>query len=286
VGEGEGEGEGEGGDTCGLGAVASQLPVASGGNAYGSDTAIDRVRAERFTSNGDPIGKVRWWGVHVNDSLTASCEPVTNDFQVTFYDAISGTPGAVVRQETVIPVVTETAIATAGGYIVSMFEAPLAAPLDLAEGWIAIDGTGTANCRFFWQTGAGPQPEAHYEFSVMNGNGEVAGNLSYCLQAAQDGVQSADRDGNFVISLSELLRVIQFYNSLGYHCADAPGDTEDGFVPGAGANQSCLPYDTDYSPQDWVITLSELLRVIQFYNSLGYNYCPEEGTEDGFCPGL
>jgi hypothetical protein len=82
-----------------------------------------------------------------------------------------------------------------------------------------------------------------------------------------------------------LLRVIQFYNSLGYHCAESPDDTEDGFVPGPGLDQGCVPYDTDYNPQDWVISLSELLRIIQFYNSLGYNYCPDDGTEDGFCPG-
>jgi len=99
-------------------------------------------------------------------------------------------------------------------------------------------------------------------------------------------VQSADKDGDFVITLSELLRVIQFYNSGGLHCADNPGDTEDGFVPGPGVNQTCTPYDTDYNPQNWVISLSELLRIIQFYNSGGYNYCPLLTTEDGFCAGL
>ncbi len=105
-------------------------------------------------------------------------------------------------------------------------------------------------------------------------------------EGSEDGIQTSDQNNDFVISLSELLRVIQFYNSLAYHCADNPGDTEDGYVPGIGANQSCSPYDTDYNPQNWVINLSELLRVIQFYNSLGYRYCPLDGTEDGFCPGL
>ena len=47
-----------------------------------------------------------------------------------------------------------------------------------------------------------------------------------------------------------------------------------------------IPYGTDYNPQDWVISLSELLRIIQFYNSLGYHFCPTSGTEDGFCPGV
>ena len=93
-------------------------------------------------------------------------------------------------------------------------------------------------------------------------------------------------DGDFVINLDELLRVIQFYNSLGYHCANVGEESEDGYIAGPGENVSCSPYDTDYAPQDWVISLDELLRVIQFYNSLGYHYCPEDSTEDGFCPGL
>jgi len=82
--------------------------------------------------------------------------------------------------------------------------------------------------------------------------------------------------------------VIQFYNSGGFHCAENPGDTEDGFVPGSGLNTGCCPHDSDYAPSgpDWQIKLTELLRVIQFYNSGGYHYCPEEGSEDGYCPGL
>jgi hypothetical protein len=55
--------------------------------------------------------------------------------------------------------------------------------------------------------------------------------------------------------------------------------------PGSGIDQTCAPYDTDYSPQDWVISLSELLRIIQYYNVGGYTYCPTSGTEDGYCPG-
>ncbi len=94
---------------------------------------------------------------------------------------------------------------------------------------------------------------------------------------------TADQDGNFVISLSELLRVIQFYNSLGLHCE---AGTEDGFAPGPVGDQTCAPHSTDYAPQDWGISLSELLRLIQFYNALGYRACPGEGSEDGFCPGL
>jgi len=74
--------------------------------------------------------------------------------------------------------------------------------------------------------------------------------------------------------------VIQFYNSDGFHC-DA--GTEDGYAPGPG-DQSCAPHSSDYFPRNWRIELTELLRLIQFFNIGGYRDCPVEGTEDGFCP--
>jgi len=58
-------------------------------------------------------------------------------------------------------------------------------------------------------------------------------------------------------------------------------------VPGAGANHACAPHASDYDGgASWTIMLTELLRLIQFYNSGGYHACPGEGTEDGYCPGL
>jgi hypothetical protein len=91
---------------------------------------------------------------------------------------------------------------------------------------------------------------------------------------------AADLDGDQEFSLSELLRVIQFFNAGGIACQC---DTEDNFAPGTG-DTLCSPHSSDYNPQDWSIDLNELLRAIQFYNVGGYTYCPESGTEDGFCP--
>ncbi len=90
---------------------------------------------------------------------------------------------------------------------------------------------------------------------------------------------AADTNRDDAIDLSELLRVIQFFNSNGLHCA---AGTEDGYDPGPG-DATCTPHSSDYNPQDWHIDLSELLRVIQFFNSAGYHVCAE--GEDGFCPG-
>jgi hypothetical protein len=93
-------------------------------------------------------------------------------------------------------------------------------------------------------------------------------------------VHSGDRDGDGRITLSELLRTIQFYNLSGYHCNS---ESEDGFAPSVDASAQACPYHSaDYNPQDWRIALPELLRVIQIYNTGSYYPCGI--GEDGFCP--
>lgn len=99
--------------------------------------------------------------------------------------------------------------------------------------------------------------------------------------APATGDHSADQDGNGAISLSELLRVIQLFSLNALHCE---AGTEDGYAPGPGDTGSCRPHSSDYNPQDWKISLSELLRLIQFYSTGGYYACPGEETEDGYCP--
>lgn len=115
------------------------------------------------------------------------------------------------------------------------------------------------------------------------------GNLSLIVEGNSEAEESdshaADQDTDNVISLSELLRVIQFYNSTGLSCADPPASTEDGYQPGPG-DTTCAPHSSDYAAQDWTINLSELLRLIQFFNTGGYVWCPDEvpATEDSYCP--
>jgi hypothetical protein len=101
------------------------------------------------------------------------------------------------------------------------------------------------------------------------------------------------------INLSELLRVIQFYNysSGTYHC-DISG--EDGYMPGYGTNKDCMFHSSDYTHEvkspgkrtlnivgpDWTIDLDELLRVIQLYKYTCYQI--DSSSADGFkavtCP--
>ena len=46
---------------------------------------------------------------------------------------------------------------------------------------------------------------------------------------------------------------------------------------------SCRPHAGDYNPCDWQIGLSELLRLVLFFNAKCYYADP--GTEDGYAPG-
>ncbi len=107
------------------------------------------------------------------------------------------------------------------------------------------------------------------------------GAYEYWAGCMESGCHGSDQNHDGVIQLGEILRVIQFFNSQGLHCAETPASTEDGYVPGPGANHACMPHSSDYNPQDWSINLSELLRLIQLYNSSGYHLCA--GSEDGFC---
>lgn len=97
---------------------------------------------------------------------------------------------------------------------------------------------------------------------------------------------SADSNGNGFIELTELLRVIQLYNSGSYFCDMSPS-SEDGYgVIISGVNfgdPGCSPHTSDYLAPMGEIGLSELLRLIQFFNLEGVQACPEAQTEDGFC---
>jgi hypothetical protein len=97
---------------------------------------------------------------------------------------------------------------------------------------------------------------------------------------------NADQDDDFVLSLTELLRVVQFFTLGSYSCPLNPVFTEDGFFAGSQGTQLCAPHDSDFSgTADYAIDLNELLRLIQLYNAGTYHSCGDPGSDDGFCAG-
>ena len=54
-------------------------------------------------------------------------------------------------------------------------------------------------------------------------------------------------DPQYEIDLSEILRFVQFFNSDGYHCAQAGDPTDEGYRPGPGDQESCRPHVGDFN---------------------------------------
>jgi hypothetical protein len=155
-------------------------------------------------------------------------------------------------------------------------------PEGIAEGEGMAEGEGTPEGEGQPEGSTEGIPEGQPE-GVVEGEGQPEGLTEG--EGPPATVHTADQNGDGVINLTELLRVIQFFNIRGFHCVTPPETSEDGFLPGAGGNQSCAAHASDYAPQNWQISLTELLRMIQFFNIRAYHACPDQGTEDGYCPG-
>ena len=91
---------------------------------------------------------------------------------------------------------------------------------------------------------------------------------------------AADTQEDFwEIDIDELYRVVDdLYDNEDYQISNS---TDDGYAPGTGYYAG-YKHHTDYNPANWAITLTEILRLIQFYNSAGYEVDPN--GEDGFAP--
>ena len=91
---------------------------------------------------------------------------------------------------------------------------------------------------------------------------------------------SADYNKDWKIDWDELWRVIDYYRK-GYH---PDPTTIDGFAPGyvdPSTIKNKVYHSSDYIQKDYKINLSELLRLIQIYNSKD-GYRSDSKSEDGF----
>ena len=118
------------------------------------------------------------------------------------------------------------------------------------------------------------------------------------LAVSQVTTHSADADRNFRISLVELTRVIQIYNTRNgtnrTGCYAVQAGTEDGFgvdaARAASATVTLGAYHSADSDHNGKISLFELTRVIELYNyrtgtTRTGQYHIALGSEDGFEPG-
>ena len=118
------------------------------------------------------------------------------------------------------------------------------------------------------------------------------------LSVASTIAHSADTDKNFRISLLELTRVIELYNTrngtirTGAYVVQI--GSEDGFAPDPSRASNAMVTLTQYHSADedrrGMISLLELTRVIELYNyrsgtTRTGQYHTQVGTEDDYAPG-
>ncbi|WP_221029575.1 immunoglobulin domain-containing protein [Actomonas aquatica] len=209
---------------------------------------------------------------------------------------------------------------------VTSLQMPVLLPAEVGgEAWSYVSGSGAqffpgGEASLFASWSGGGLPQSAFDFSyTLNVPSAAAGdyeltawfNIGVAGETLQDMVtpdplmltkmpatHSADSDANFELSLSELLRVIELYNTrLGTartgRYVPAEG-TEDGFASdpttAAGTPPAFTTFHSADSNRDGELSLSELLRVIELYNTRDgttrtgrYHVSP--GTEDGFAAG-
>ena len=122
------------------------------------------------------------------------------------------------------------------------------------------------------------------QFDIADANNDNLLSVAELLEQTGGGIlMSADMNGDFLLTLSELLRLIQLYNAGRYYCAASAGASEDGYQVAAPASEpDCVPHSADRDGGK-AVSLSELLRSVQFFNLGGYFYCGDQSPEDGFC---
>ncbi len=199
----------------------------------------------------------------------------------------------------------------------------------IPEGWVlAAETASTASTRpapaqgslLEWSWTSSPPSPLEFSYTLRtSAANSTAGALSALVSANVTGVNgtpselvtpdplslpppshSADTNGDFRLSLSELTRVIELYNTrngtvrTGAY-AVATVASEDGFAPAPGRNLneavSLSRYHSADTPgSDGQISLLELTRVIELYNfrsgtARTGQYHVESGTADGFAVG-
>jgi len=250
---------------------------------------------EYFSGTSELTSGIVFWGAEATSVDPCLRDP--SNFAIRFHADSAGTPGALIAERFATIEGVFTGILESGIYPLYRYEILFDEPVFATDAWVSVQGVDDTMCHFYWQPAATGDGLSWIRDSETTTEHALLYDFSYCLLSSETegafegegaiegevGVQSADQDGDFLISLYELLRVIQFYNATRFGCQ---AGTEDGYAPNV-ADDSCPPHSSDYNIQDWEISLSELLRLIQFYNLGAYRFCPDEipMTEDRFCPG-
>jgi hypothetical protein len=175
-------------EACPTTSFFSQPPVMPDGpwEAFTSDAFFPYLVYENFTGITQPIGTVHFWGLNLLfDDGWFDCsgeDPMT--FEIKFYPDNAGLPGAVLYTETLTILRDATGLIYAG-YPLYHYKAVLTTPVNLAAGWISIQGVSVGsptNCDFLWMNSQ-VGDNLMYQQDLAGGLVPQANNVSLCFEA-------------------------------------------------------------------------------------------------------
>ncbi|MDQ1257846.1 MAG: hypothetical protein QG656_2453 [Candidatus Hydrogenedentes bacterium] len=124
-----------------------------------------------------------------------------------------------------------------------------------------------------------------HTFNVSTADRGQVYRVDVCPNCPSEGASchSADVNQDYAFTLGELLRVIELFTATTDHTYRCNANGEDGYDIGPGS-RSGMPHSSDYlGGNDWTLSLSELLRMIDLFSSTDdHAYGPDASSEDGF----
>ena len=152
-------------------------------SAFTSDLFYPYLVYENYGGVSDPIGIVHFWGLNLifnNGWSDCSTEdPMT--FEIKFYQDNAGAPGTVVYTESLAISRDNTGLSYSG-YPLYHYQANLSNPVNLAGGWISIQGTSLEepNCVLLWMSS--PVGDGFAWQLVPPNTNEIYYDLSLCFE--------------------------------------------------------------------------------------------------------
>lgn len=165
---------------------------------------------DNFTNTGS-INRVSFWGIngYNNNERWYVCYESPMDFQITFFVDNDGMPGAEVASYDVSCVGNQTGLLYWGVFELYQYFADLPEPVELSEGWIAIQGMNDIKgpCWFEWMSSA-----EGYDGNSMQWDGSSLYNTgldrAFCLEHQE--FLCGDIDGDNAITFFDVIYFIYF----------------------------------------------------------------------------
>jgi hypothetical protein len=175
-------------EACPTTSFFSQPPVMPDGpwSAFTSDSFFPYIVYENYTGLTQPIGAVHFWGLNLlfaGGWFDCSGEnPMT--FEIKFYPDNAGLPGAVLYSET-LTILSDATGLIYSGYPLFHYKAVLTNPVNMAAGWISIQGVSTGtpdDCVFLWMNSQVGDNLAYQQFG-SDPLGNAQDDMSLCFEA-------------------------------------------------------------------------------------------------------